>query len=103
ELTRFFVFRHHGSNACGCEECRDTGSSGADTFRKRSLRNKFEFDLAFENFFFQQLVFADVSADVLAQLSRREQQSDAESVYAGVIADRGEILRAFLDQRANQV
>ena len=85
------------------EECGNARAAGANALGESSLRNEVQIDLAVEHHFFQQFVFADVGADVLRDLSGGEQQAHAEAVDAGVVADGGEIFRAFADQRANQV
>ena len=52
---------------------------------------------------FEQFVFADISSDVFANLSRGQQQPVAQTVHSDVVADRRKILHPFANQGANQV
>ncbi len=49
------------------------------------------------------LVLADVDAEMLANLSRGEQQAHAEAIHADIVADGCEVLHAFANQGANKV
>ena len=89
ELPGLFVFSHHGSHARRREKCGDARASRADAFRESALRDQLQLHLPFENHLLEQLILADVGANVLPDLPVRKQQSDAESVDARIIADGG--------------
>src|SRR5438445_9131388 len=53
--------------------------------------------------FAQQLIFAYVGADMLANLSGCQQQPHTEAIHANVVADRRKVLYAFAYQSTNEV
>ena len=89
--------------AGGSEECRDARAAGANALGKCSLRNELQIDLPVEHHLLEEFVLADVGTDVAHDLSVGEQQSHAVAVDADVVADGGEILRAFAMQGADQI
>src|ERR1700722_10129465 len=103
EFTRLFAFGNNRPNPCGREECGNARAARANPLGESSLRHQVELDRALQHHFFQQLIFTDVSANMMHDLSRSQQQSVAKAIDSDVVADGGEIFRTLPDQSANQI
>ena len=67
------------------------------------MRYQVEIQLALQNHLFEQFVFADIGSNVFANLTGGQQQTVAQPVHPGVIADGREVLYPFADQGTNQI
>src|ERR1019366_7361434 len=70
---------------------------------KRAQGNQLQIDFPGQHHLFQQLVLADVTALVGADLSGVEHEAESKLVNANVVADGVEVLDAFLHQRPDEV
>jgi hypothetical protein len=87
EGAGFFAFRDEGTGSGGSEEGGDAGATGADAFGEGALRDEAEVELAFDDFFFEELVFADVGAGMGGDHAGFEHEAHAETVDAHVVGD----------------
>ena len=94
---------HHGAGAGARVEAVDAGAARADALGQRALRVELELELLGEVLALELLVLADVRRHHLADLPRLEQQSEAESIDARVVGDHGEIARARIAQRQDEI
>src|SRR5207245_336711 len=103
KLACFFVLPDNCSHPSRSKECRNSRSAGANALRESPLRHQVQLNLALWDHLLQQLIFADVGADMLANLSGRQQQPHTEAIHANVVADRRKVLYAFAYQSTNEV
>ena len=103
EVASLLAFGHNRADARRSEKRRDSRAPGPNALGKRSLRHQVKLYLALQDHLFKELVLADVSSNVPLDLPIGEQQSHAVAIDAGIIADGGQILHAFVSQRADQV
>ena len=94
DLTLLLAFGHHRARAGACIEPVDAGSTGADALGQGSLRVEFEHQFLREILAFELAILADVGRHHLADLPRRQQQSEPEAIDACVVGDDGEIAHA---------
>ncbi len=87
EVAGLFAFGDEGAGSGGGVEGGNAGAAGADSFGQRALRNEAEVEFALDDFFFEELVFADVAAGVGGDHAGFEHEPHAESVDAHVVAD----------------
>ena len=99
----FLAFGDDGANAGGSEEGGNAGSTGANPFGKRALRDEFEIEFAGEHEFLEVAILADVAALVALDLSLAEEAAESEVVDAHVVADGVEILDAFADEGVDKI
>ena len=90
-------------NAGAGVEAGNAGAAGAQLLGERALRRQLQLELARQHLALELLVLADVGGDHLRDLPGLEQQTHAEIVHAGVVADDGQALDAALHQRLDQV
>src|SRR6185437_4310658 len=69
---------------------------------ERALRREFELEFTGQVLALEFLVFADVRRNHLLDLARFEQQAEAETVDARVVADAGDALHLRIAQRRDQ-
>src|SRR6266446_1066857 len=103
EFAGFFSFRDHRAVARGCVERGNAGASGAQALAQRSLRIQFHLQFTAKDELLEEFVFPDVSRNHLLDLALLQQHANAEIVDSRVVADDGEILRAFPANGGDQV
>ncbi len=77
--------------------------AGAEALGEGALRGELDFQLAGEVLLGEELVFAHVGGDDLADLAGLDQHAEALAVDAHVVGDHGEILDAGIAYRLDQV
>src|SRR5262245_45545687 len=85
------------------EESANAGAAGANPLGKGPLRDELDLEFAGQILSLELLVLADVGRNHSPDLSRPQQNADAEIVDAGVVADDGQIAGATRVQRLNEV
>src|SRR5215471_5771648 len=103
ELAHFFAFGYHRACSCGSKERGDTGAARADTLRECTLRIQFELHFPAENHLFEQFILTYIRADVLFDLSRRQQLAQSPLVDACVVGNGSEVLDALAHQGCDQI
>src|SRR5215469_18646525 len=90
EFAGFLPFRHQRADPRFGEKGRDPGAASADALRQGALRIEFELELAFKVELLEELVFADIGRDHLADLPALEQQTKAGAINPGIIGNDGQ-------------
>ena len=103
EFPHIFFFADDGAVSGGSKESRDAGPTGADALGKGPLGIELQINLALQHHLFQQLVFANVGANVLLDLAVGQQKAQAEVINAHIVGDSGEVPDVLAHQRLNQV
>src|SRR5437879_2032892 len=103
EFTRLFPFGDHSAVASGCVKRGNAGTSRAQPFAQGPLWIQFHLQFTAQDELLEEFVFADVSGDHLFRLPLLEQQADAEIIDSRVIADDGQVLRAFAANSRDKV
>ena len=98
-----FSLGDHGAKSGGSEKRRNSRAARAQALGQRALRIQLHFKFPGQNQFLEQFVFAHVGGDHLLHLTRLQQQSDAEVVQSGVVADDREIFGTRALHRGDQV
>ena len=102
EVADLLALGDDRANAGLGEEGGDAGAPGADALGHRALWIEFELELAREIKAGKDLVLADVARDHLLDLAGLEQDAEADPVDAGVIRNKGQVLRPRFAHRVDQ-
>ena len=84
-------------------EARDARPAGPQALGEGALRNEFQFQLAGKDLTLELPVLADIGCHDLFHLPGSKQNTHAETVHAGVVADDGQALHPAVAQREDQV
>src|SRR5690606_21983260 len=84
-------------------EAVDARTARANAFGERALRIEFERELAGQILALELSVLADVRGNHFADLASLEQQPEALAIHAGIVRDHGEVARAGIAERENEV
>src|SRR5690242_1438832 len=103
EFAGLFALGDHGAVAGGCVEGGNARAAGTEALAERALRVQLDLQLAAKHKLLEELVLPDVGRDHFLDLALLEEQTDAEVIHAGVIADDGEVLRAFAANGGDEV
>jgi len=102
EIADLLAFSHDSADTGAGEERRDARSARAQLLSQSSLRRELEFEFFRQVLALEFLVLADVACDHFPDLAGLQQQTEAEPVDAGIVADTGQVLDPGLLQSLDQ-
>ena len=102
KLAQLFAFGHDGAHTGLGKKRRDASAAGTQLLRQRALRREFEGQLAGQVLALELFVLTDVAGNHFLDLAGLEQLAQSEAVDAGVVGNRGQVLRAAVTQGINQ-
>ncbi len=103
EALHRLAFGQPGAIAGAGEKSRNAGAAGAQFLRQGSLGRQLQFQFAVEKLFFKECVFADIAGNHLFDLARLQQQTEAEVVDPGVVADDRQVFHAGITQGGDKI
>src|SRR6267154_1465250 len=103
EFASFFSLGDHRAIARGRVERGNTGTSGTQAFAQRALRIEFDLQFTAQDQLLEEFILSNVGGDHLLDLALLEQHANPEIVDAGVVADDGEVFRAFPADGSDEV
>ena len=103
EFAGFLAVGDNGAVAGGRVKRRDARAARTEAFRERTLRIQLHLQFAAEHELFEQLVLTNIGGDHLLHLAILQQQTNAEIVDAGVIADDGQVFGPFTAYGSDQI
>src|SRR5438876_6319139 len=103
EFACLLPFGDHSAVTSGCVKRGNAGASRAQPFAQGPLWIQFHLQFTAQDQLLEEFVFPDISGDHLFRLPLLEQQADAEIIDSRVIADDGQVLRAFAANSRDKV